>query len=326
MLPTSPVNNPVNKANNFCHPGRSSATRFPRAGLFARLDGFFIDTTLSTRGQSFTLPMIETTYAKLFSSLVTSTIWREDDKTRIVWITMLALKNRHGDVAGSIPGLAAMANVAVDDCVKALEKLKAPDPFSRSKEFEGCRISEIEGGWHILNHKKYRAAMSEQARAEYKRIWQAAYRKRKSVDKNVDMKMSMPTQAEAEAEAEAKTEVQKKKEPFRVPTIEAVKLLVAKSGLPDSEAERFWNYYESNGWRVGRNPMRSLEAAVGHWKSNYETYRRSSPKGPDRNAGTRHNHSEYAAAAARKVARDREAMERKVANLGNVEPRNLPPK
>ncbi len=30
-------------------------------------------------------------YTKLFHSIVTSTIWRETDPTRIVWITMLAL-------------------------------------------------------------------------------------------------------------------------------------------------------------------------------------------------------------------------------------------
>ena len=46
-----------------------------------------------------------------------------------------------------------------------------------------------------------------------------------------------------------------------------------------SEAERFFDYYESNGWRVGKNPMRSWIHAIGNWKRNYEEKRAlNSPK------------------------------------------------
>jgi len=55
--------------------------------------------------------------------------------------------------------------------------------------------------------------------------------------------------------------------------MDTVKLLMAKAGLPESEAVKFFHYYESNGWRVGRNPMKSVSGAVGHWKSNYEERR-----------------------------------------------------
>ena len=60
---------------------------------------------------------------------------------------------------------------------------------------------------------------------------------------------------------------------FKVPSIDDVKLLMAKAGLPDVEAEKFLNYYESNGWKVGRNPMKSLPHAVGNWKSRWEERR-----------------------------------------------------
>jgi hypothetical protein len=150
--------------------------------------------------------MIETSYTKLFSSIVTSTIWREDDKTRIVWITMLALKNRHGQVNGSVPGLAAMANVGLEDCRAALIKLAAPDIDSRTKEFEGRRIAVIDGGWQILNFAKYRNAMSEDERREYQRLWQQNKRKSKRVDKSVDVSKSTLTQADTETETEVDTE------------------------------------------------------------------------------------------------------------------------
>lgn len=57
------------------------------------------------------------------------------------------------------------------------------------------------------------------------------------------------------------------------PTLEAVKLQAAKSGLPDTEAMKFWNYYESNGWRVGKNPMRSWTHAMANWKRHWEEHR-----------------------------------------------------
>lgn len=57
---------------------------------------------------------------------------------------------------------------------------------------------------------------------------------------------------------------------FQKPSLESVKLQAEKMGLPDVESERFFNYYESNGWRVGKNPMRSWPHALTNWKKNYE--------------------------------------------------------
>jgi CTP-dependent riboflavin kinase len=95
-------------------------------------------------------------YTKLFGSIVASTIWSEDDQTRIIWITMLAMKNQHGEVEASIPGLAKFAHVSIESTEKALAKLMAPDQYSRTKEFEGRRIEEIDGGWLVLKIKPVR--------------------------------------------------------------------------------------------------------------------------------------------------------------------------
>lgn len=38
------------------------------------------------------------------------------------------------------------------------------------------------------------------------------------------------------------------------------------------EAEKFFNYYESNGWRVGKNPMKSWQHAVNNWITNAKQY------------------------------------------------------
>jgi len=64
---------------------------------------------------------------------------------------------------------------------------------------------------------------------------------------------------------------------FAAPSLEEVKLQASKIGLPDSEAEKFWNYYESNGWRVGKNPMRSWSSALTNWKLNQKHYDKNRP-------------------------------------------------
>ena len=113
----------------------------------------------------------------MFSSLITSTIWREDKDTKIVWVTMLAMANIAGQVEGTIPGLAAIANLTIPECETALKKLMSPDPYSRTKDKEGRRIEEIDGGWVLINHAKYREKINTFDR-EYHAIKQREYRKR----------------------------------------------------------------------------------------------------------------------------------------------------
>ena len=144
-------------------------------------------------------------YTKLFSSILASTIWKQSNPTRIVWITMLAMADKDGVVEASVPGLADMARVSIDDAVEALKNLESPDEWSRTKEHEGRRIEPIDGGWIILNHAKYRNKINADERREYLRIKQRESRARLSTTvNNCQSRSTLSTQAEAEAEAEAK--------------------------------------------------------------------------------------------------------------------------
>lgn len=118
-------------------------------------------------------------FTKLFQSILTSSVWREDDKTRLVWITLLALKDKNGEVEASVPGLAHMAGVAIEDATLALEKLMAPDPWSRTKDYEGRRLEEIPGGWIVLNAEKYKLLDGDEDRKGKAAERQARYRERK---------------------------------------------------------------------------------------------------------------------------------------------------
>ena len=95
------------------------------------------------------------TYAKLFGSIVHSTVWGEPLATRVVWVTMLALSDRDGVVEAAVPGLARAANVSVPEVEAALASFLSPDPHSRTPDNEGRRIAKCEGGWKLLNYEKY---------------------------------------------------------------------------------------------------------------------------------------------------------------------------
>ena len=52
---------------------------------------------------------------------------------------------------------------------------------------------------------------------------------------------------------------------FVKPTIQEVAAYAASLQYRNFNAERFYAYYESNGWRVGKNPMKSWKGAVVNW-------------------------------------------------------------
>ena len=51
------------------------------------------------------------------------------------------------------------------------------------------------------------------------------------------------------------------------PSLEEIRSFCQERGN-QVDPEYFYNYYQSNGWRVGKNPMRDWKAAVCAWESN----------------------------------------------------------
>lgn len=148
-------------------------------------------------------------YNKLDGGITDSTVWFEPDPTRITWITMLAMCDQHGYVGASIPGLAGRARVSVDDCLRALECFMAPDPYSRTQDFEGRRIAEADGGWVLLNHAKYRAKQSEDDRKERARLAMAELRANRKQQELTDANSSQKLAELAHADADADIKDQK---------------------------------------------------------------------------------------------------------------------
>lgn len=106
-------------------------------------------------------------FTKLFSSLLDSTLWVEQPAhVKLVWIAMMAMADRDGFVAASIPGLARRAVVTTKEAEEALQVFLSPDPYSRTPDHEGRRIRAVMGGWELLNHAKYRRQASEEVHRE----------------------------------------------------------------------------------------------------------------------------------------------------------------
>ena len=55
---------------------------------------------------------------------------------------------------------------------------------------------------------------------------------------------------------------------FKPPSLEEVRLFFIEKKSTELEAEKFYNFYESNGWRVGKNKMQKWKASVANWVFN----------------------------------------------------------
>lgn len=53
-----------------------------------------------------------------------------------------------------------------------------PDQHSRTKDLEGRRLVEVDGGWQIVSYAKWRHKMSAEERRDYKRQHESARRER----------------------------------------------------------------------------------------------------------------------------------------------------
>ncbi len=116
-------------------------------------------------------------FAKVYGTILDSSIWAENDPTRILWITMLAMADSTGYIEAAVPGLQGRARITMEETEAALEIFQAPDPHSKDPNNDGRRVEKAEGGWQLLNYQKYRDRRTESQVKRAKR--QARYREKK---------------------------------------------------------------------------------------------------------------------------------------------------
>lgn len=101
----------------------------------------------------------------------------ESKEARLVWITLLAMKDSEGRVYASSQALAHRARVEDAACAAALEKFMGPDEESTTPDHEGRRLAAFPGGWQILNHERYR--FSTEAKREF---WKDQKRRQRELE------------------------------------------------------------------------------------------------------------------------------------------------
>ena len=96
-----------------------------------------------------------------------------------------------------------------------------------------------------------------------------------------------PEVVEAEELKKEKSCAQKERKTMKRPTLDEVRAKIMEKGY-SVDAEAFWNYYESNGWKVGKNPMKKWESALVTWQKKENEHK-------NRNYGTgkKFNQQEY---------------------------------
>lgn len=155
-------------------------------------------------------------YAKLFSSIITSSLWTEDNSTKVLFITMLALADREGYVYGSANGIARVACLTPEETKTGIAVLSSPDPNSsdstRNPENNGRRIEPIDGGWKIINYPYYRDLHDADERRHQDKMRK---RKSRSVTRGHDPSRSVTKCPPSEVDSEAYSEVNAETEPYR---------------------------------------------------------------------------------------------------------------
>lgn len=199
----------------------------------------------------------------LDSDITESSLWRcQDDQIRLAWVAIIAKKHhRSHRIQMNAWKLSEWARIPEEKAVEAIRIFCEKDPRSGSKKEDGRRLVDLGNGEYlVVTGPEYAKKMAGDVNRENTKENMAALR--------ADRKSNGASPPRSV---------------FTKPSIDELKLLMAKSGMPESEAEAFFNYYESNGWKVGRNRMVSVPHAVGNWKKNYDE-RRATNRGANSRA------------------------------------------
>jgi hypothetical protein len=136
------------------------------------------------RGQTPYLPNMGTfkSWAPLWSGLVDSSIWDEDDDVFRVFMAMISLKDQDHIVRLTAYQLSRRIRRNEQDVLKALVILSSPDTKrSEPQDFEGRRIEQVEEGWKILNGEKYRYLVQLEMKRARNRRSQQSWRNRQKI-------------------------------------------------------------------------------------------------------------------------------------------------
>lgn len=162
---------------------------------------------------------------------------------------------------------------------KIFEKLSGGDPFICEKFI----TEEIDGNLFYYNEKMRTEAERRSAFCNSRRKNASGDTNDNHMDKHMLKHKGKHTvkRMETETETETITEVSNKNKEKNFEKIPPVyKWVITRAEemkYPEitDQVKRFYDYYESNGWKVGKNPMKNWAAALSNWYKNYNQFNKN---------------------------------------------------
>lgn len=169
---------------------------------------------------------------------IPSEIWLDDRLTaldKIILAEIDSLDNEEGCTASN-DYLAEFCGCTTSKVTKSIAKLK---------ELKLIELSSFDG-----RHRKLKSCIVKKAMQSSKKCYADYQKKQTSIllNNNIDYYNNG-----------------EKKKRFAPPTLEEVKAYCSERNN-SVDAQRFIDYYTSNGWKVGKNPMKDWKAAVRNWE------------------------------------------------------------
>mgnify|MGYP001767301504 CR=1 FL=1 len=150
--------------------------------------------------------------------------------------------------------LALSLRVTVEEMTVTLDELKHRGLVTREGKING---------W---DKRQYISDVKDPTAAERQR----RYREKRRNARNDTVTSRAPesdTDTETDPEKEKNKQKRKSATGFKPPTVEEVRAYCAERGN-GVDPELFCSHYQSNGWKVGKNPMKDWKAAVRTWEKN----------------------------------------------------------
>jgi hypothetical protein len=181
--------------------------------------------------------------------------------TRGIWMDMVCLMHQlggMGEISGSPDQLARACRCSEQELNEALDELNY------------TQTADVTTGDVIVTVKNRRMQRDFKQRVDT-RLRVQRYRSNASSNTNVTQERSeVRGQRSEKEEPPTPLEGGKKSHRFDPPEIPEALLHGSKIGLPDAEVRKFVAFYESKGWKVGKNPMVSWHHAMAGWKCRWE--------------------------------------------------------
>jgi len=186
-----------------------------------------------------------------------------------VWASLLPLLDKNGRLDMSMQAISGMTGWPMDLLEEGIRQLMEPDENSRSPDDDGRRLVPIDPerawGWQAVNHAKYREKARLQAKVSRE------VEDGKNAERMRDRRRPPETAADPPSNANTNTNAEKKKTGAIAPrpSVQEVAEYIRSRGS-NVDAQRFVDFYTSNGWKVGKNPMKDWKAAVRTWEKRDE--------------------------------------------------------